>query len=450
MKKIVLILYIVLCPVFAWGQINTVEHDDTKITTSLLNTIKMANALVDQGDTERAKQILNDMPKTKNESMEIERLFLIGKIAQQQNDYDQAIEIYSKILNIQPNLARARYELASCYIHNKQWSRADYHLRLAMAGKNLSDDMKTQMDYYRYFIRKNKNWDVRFRFGTTPDSNVNNGNGGQECIIDGVHRFCRDAKDLESIGGTNLSAGGDYEFKLSEHWRWKTDASLYTDMYDKSGYDDLYLSASTGPRYVWSRGDVWLAGVGAQRWYNEKSYNHSYGSKIDANYDFTRKLYGGMTVWMLDNKYEHFGNYLNSQVYATDMRLTYSFDARMYATIKIGATREDAKSSSYSYWEPNISFGFGIELPYGFYIYAEPAFYWFYYDANQWAIKDGVYTQIEEQDFMQKYSLSLSNNRLEFLGFTPTIILSYSKKDSNIWHNGNRKTSFDITLRRRF
>jgi len=97
MKKIVLILYIVLCPVFAWGQINTVEHDDTKITTSLLNTIKMANALVDQGDTERAKQILNDMPKTKNESMEIERLFLIGKIAQQQNDYDQAIEIYSKI-----------------------------------------------------------------------------------------------------------------------------------------------------------------------------------------------------------------------------------------------------------------------------------------------------------------------------------------------------------------
>lgn len=435
MKKTILGLCMIICPAVALAKIDT---------------LKTAGDLIDKGDPARAKQILTDMPQSQDESVEIERLFLLGKIAQEQNDYDTAIEIFSKILNIQPGLAKARYELAVCYIYDEQWTRADYHLRLAMAGDDLSDDMKQKIDYYRYFIRQNKNWDVRFRIGTTPDTNVNNGNGGQECIVDGVPRFCRDAKDLESIKGTNFSTGGEYEFKLSEHWRWKTDALLYTDMYNKSGYDDLYLSASTGPRYIWSRGDIWLAGIAAKRWYDEKSYNHAYGSKVDANYDFTRKLYGGITVWMLDNKYEHFGEYLNSQVYATDMRLTYSLDARMYVTIKYGVTRENAETPSYSYWEPNISLGFGIELPDGFYVYAEPSFYWFYYDDTQWVAKDGVYTQMKEQDFMQKYSLSLSNNRLEFFGFTPTLILSYATKDSNVWHSGQRKYAFDITLRRRF
>ena len=435
MKKLVLILCMIICPSFASGK------------TDILKT---AGDLIEQGNMERAKQMLSDMPQAQDESVEIERLFLLGKIAQEQNDYDTAIEIFSKILNIQPNLAKARYELAVCYIHDEQWTRADYHLRLAMAGDDLSDEMKQNMDYYRYFIRQNKNWDVRFRIGTTPDSNVNNGNGGQECIVDGVRRFCRDAKDLEYIKGTNFSTGGDYEFKLSDHWRWKTDALLYTDMYDKSGYDDLYLSASTGPRYIWSRGDIWFAGMGAKRWYDRKEYNYAYGYKIDTNYDITRKLYGGITIWMLDNKYEYFSEYLNGQIYATDMRLTYSLDASMFITLKYGVTRESTKSPAYSYWEPNISFGFGTELPYGFYVYVEPAFYWFYYDDNQWAIKDDDYIQIKEQDFMQKYSLSLSNNRLEFLGFTPTLILSYAKKDSNIWHSGHKKYSFDITLRRRF
>ncbi len=434
MKKIIL-FFMFICPSFAFGG---------------TDALKTAGDLIKKGDIERANQILSDMPQSKDESVEIERLFLLGKIAQERNDYDTAIEIFSKILNIQPNLAKARYELAVCYIHDEQWTRADYHLRLAMADDNLSDDMKQKLDYYRYFIRQNKNWDVRFRIGTTPDSNVNNGNGGQECIIDGVRRFCRDAKDLEVIKGTNFSTGGDYEFKLSDHWRWKTDAFLYTDMYEKSGYDDLYLSASTGPRYIWSRGDVWLAGILGQRFYDGKNYNHGYGSKIDANYDFTRKLYGGITVWMMDNRYKHFGEFLNGQAYATDMRLTYSFDTRMFLTLKYGLTREDTKDPAYSYWEPNISLGFGIELPLGYYIYAEPAFYWFYYDDVQWIAQDGVYSQLKEQDFMQKYSLSFSNNRLEFYGFTPTLILSYTKKDSNIWHNGNRKYSFEITLRRRF
>ena len=435
MRKIALILCITICPSFTWAAPGPLET---------------ANNLIDMGDTEKAKQILTAMSHTQDESVEIERLFLLGKIAQINGDYDTAIDIYSKLLNIRPNMAKVRYELALCYIHDERWARADYHLRLAMAGDNLSDDMKQKMNEHLYFIRQHKNWDVRFRIGATPDTNVNNGNGGQECITDGEHNFCRDAKDLELVKGTNITMGGDYEFKLSEHWRWKTDAMLYTDMYDKSGYDDLYLSASTGPRYIWSRGDIWFAGIGAKRWYDEKSYNHAYGSKIDANYDFTRKLYGGITVWMLDNKYKHFSEYLDGQVYAADMRLTYSLDAQMFATIKYGITRESTKSPSYSYWEPNISFGFGIELPYGYYIYAEPAFYWFYYDDNQWALLDGVYTQLKEKDFMQKYSLSFSNNRLEFLGFTPTIVLSYTKKDSNIWHTGHKKYSFDLTLRRRF
>ena len=67
---------------------------------------------------------------------------------------------------------------------------------------------------------------------------------------------------------------------------------LDNNTYNNHNYDDLYLSISTGPRYIWSRGDVWLAAIGARRWYGLEKYNWSYGTRLDVNYDFSRKVSG--------------------------------------------------------------------------------------------------------------------------------------------------------------
>ena len=428
----------------------TPEEVPSEITMSALDAVKLAGNLIDRGDYEHANQILTMMPQTNNLSVELERWFLLAQMEQHKGNYEEAVRIYRKILDDQPDLARVRFELALCYMKMGYWYRADYHLRLAMAGKDLPEDVKQMMAYYRYVIRQNKRWNVWFNFGAAPDSNINNGNGGEECIVNGWGRFCRNLTEPESVMGANLTLGGSYEFVLSDHWRWKSDANLYSNTYNKHNYDDLYLSASTGPRYIWSRGDVWLATIGARRWYGSEKYNYSYGAKIDTNYDWTRKLSSGLSLRYMENKYDEYGAFLNGQTYSSNLRLSYSFNARLYGIFRTGLTRETTIVPSYSYWQPNFAIGLGVELPYGFHVYAEPSFYVSKYDDPQWVVKDDAFTQVTERDFVHRYSLSISNNKFDVWGFVPTFTISYTKRDSNIWQREYDKTTLEFTMQQRF
>lgn len=428
----------------------TPEEVPSEITMSALDAVKLAGNLIDRGDYEHANQILTMMPQTNNLSVELERWFLLAQMEQRKGNYEEAVRIYRKILDDQPDLARVRFELALCYMKMGYWYRADYHLRLAMAGKDLPEDVKQMMAYYRYVIRQNKRWNVWFNFGAAPDSNINNGNGGEECIVNGWGRFCRNLTEPESVMGANLTLGGSYEFVLSDHWRWKSDANLYSNTYNKHNYDDLYLSASTGPRYIWSRGDVWLATIGARRWYGSEKYNYSYGAKIDTNYDWTRKLSSGLSLRYMENKYDEYGAFLNGQTYSSNLRLSYSFNARLYGIFRTGLTRETTIVPSYSYWQPNFAIGLGVELPYGFHVYAEPSFYVSKYDDPQWVVKDDAFTQVTERDFVHRYSLSISNNKFDVWGFVPTFTISYTKRDSNIWQREYDKTTLEFTMQQRF
>ena len=451
MQKLFIVLLIAVLPVVVSAEPLVVKKENkTEITMTALDAVKMAGDLIERGDIEHAEQILTKMPQTKSLPVEIERWFLLGQIAQRRGDYETAISIYKKILDDQPDLARIRFELALCYMKMGRWYRADYHLRLAMAGKDLPEDVKQMMAYYRYVIRQNKRWNVWFNFGAAPDSNINNGNGGQECIVNGWGRFCRDLKEPKSVVGANLTLGGNYEFVLSDQWRWKSDANLYSNTYNDHDYDDLYLSASTGPRYIWSRGDIWLAGIGARRWYGGERYNYSYGTKLDTNYDFTRKLSGGLSLRYMENKYDEYGAFLNGNTYAANTRVSYSFNARLYSILRAGITREDTINPAYSYWQPNVAIGLGIEMPYGFHIYAEPSFYWSKYDDPQWVVKDNQFARVTERDFVQRYSVSISNNKFDVWGFVPTLTISYTKRDSNIWQREYNKTALEFTMQQRF
>jgi len=406
--------------------------------------------MVRRGDFDNATQILSHMPDTGNPALEIERKFLVAQIAQKKGDINDAIKIYQNLLDENPGLARVRFELAVCYMHQKKWRRADYHLRLAMAGRDLDDDARRLMNYYRYVVRKNKNWNIWFNFGAAPDNNINNAASGEECVMTIFGLMCRTLDAPESAVGANLSIGADYEFKLSEHWRWKSDANIYSNIYDKHDYDDLYLSVSSGPRYVWGRGDVWVGAVAARRWYGWERYNWAAGLRMDTNYDFSRRLSAGLYLRFMENTYDEFDDLLSGQTYSANMRLLYSFNARVYIVMRTGITREAASRAMYSYWQPSAAVGLGMELPWGFHVYAEPGIYWSLYDAPRWAVKNNIMTRITENDFTRRYSVSVSNNKLDLWGFVPAITVSYTRRESNIWQREFDKTAIEFTMQQRF
>ena len=461
LRFIICFLLIFVQPMLSWAasgigdkekQISdTVQSDNTPhLVMSALDAMKLAGQLVKKGDYEHAQQILTKLPQTDNIEVETERWYLLAQIFQRTGDYDNAIKIYRQILDEQPDLAKVRYELALCHMAQKQWYRADYHLRLAMAHDDLPDEVHRMMNYYRYFVRKNKNWNVWFNFGAAPDNNVNQVAGGEECITNEYGVFCHQLPDPISAIGYNLTLGGNYEFKLGEHWRWKSDANLYSNIYSKHDYDDLYLGGSTGPRYVWNSGDIWVAGIFSRRFYGWDGYNLSYGGKMDANFDLSRHWGVGLALAMTNNLYDDYAKYMNGQTYSGNSRISYSFDASKYLILRGGVTREYANNDIYKNWRYTLALGFGAELPWGFHVYIEPSLGRTKYDGPRWAVKNGSYRQIVENDWTQRYAISLSNNKFDIWGFVPTLTFSYSRRDSNIWQREYDKTAIEFTFNQRF
>ena len=446
MKKIALILMCLILPSFSWAETNK-THEITMTTTQ---AIQLAGDMVEHGDFDNAEMILSNVPKTGILELEIERWFLLGQISARRGDIDNAIKIFQKILDDQPDLARIRFELAVCYMKKKQWYRADHHLRLAMAGKDLPDTAKQMMFYYRYLVRQNKNWNVWFNFGAAPDNNINNSIGGEECVMTIFGPMCRQLPNPESAIGYNLTLGGNYEFKLSNNWRWKSDASVYTNIYNLHDYDDLYLSGSTGPRYVWDRGDVWLAAVMARRFYGWDAYYASYGAKLELNYDFTRRLSGGASLHTMTNFYDDYGDFLDGQIYGLNTYISYAFNASTNVILRGGLDYENTVDPVYTNIRPSIGIGIGAELPWGFYFYAEPSIYLTQYKDSRWVVKNNRFTEIKEYNITQRYAISVSNNKFDIWGFVPTLTFSYMKRDSNIWQREFDKWSTEFTMRQRF
>lgn len=453
MKKFFIILFAILLPNISWADLSSPKTNadgTTEITMSAVDALKIAAAMIDNGELNGAGQILTKMPELPRGPLELERWFLLGRLAAARDDFDTAIDIFRTILDAQPTLARVRFELAVCYMKTSQWYRADYQLRLAMAGDDLPENVRQMMNYYRYVVRQNKNWNVWFNFGAAPDNNVNNATGGSECIITIFGPLCRNLIEPESAVGFNLGLGGDYEFKLSDQWRWKSEAGVYSNIYNLHDYDDVYLYAGTGPRYIWSRGDVWAAATAARRWYGWRGYNWSAGARITANYDFTRRLSGGVNMQYMSNWYDYFGEYLDGETYSASGHLFWSITSNIYTILRAGITREDTAAPTYAYWMPNVSIGVGAELPYGFNVYFSPSVYWQLYDAPQWSVQNGTFTQVTEHDFTQRYALSLSNNKFDVMGFVPTIIFSYTRRDSNMWQREYDRWAIEFTMSRRF
>ena len=431
--------------------ISWAESNKSKtVTMTAVDAVKLAGDMVYDGDYDRAQDILVKMPKTNSLPVEIERWYLLAQIEQKKGNIDEAIRIYRKILDDQPDLAKIRYELAICYMLKHQWYRADYHLRLAMAGKDIPDEVKQRMMYLRYVARQNKRWNLWFNFGAAPDNNVNQASGGEEYIQNEWGEFYRVLPKPEKAIGYNFLLGGNYEFKLSENWRWKNEGNIYTNIYNKHKFDDLYLSGATGPRYIWEKGDVWLAGIIGRRWYGWDRYNWSYGGKIDTHYDWSRKISSGLSLRFMNNIYDEYGEYMNGQTYSVMPHVSYSFDASKYIILFGGVDRDTAKSDMYANWRYNIGTGFGAEIPWGFGVYFEPSFSWTNYDGPRWAVKDYHFAQIKEHDFMQRYAVSLSNNKIDIWGFVPTVTVSYTRRDSNIHEREYEKWTTEFTMRQRF
>ena len=69
---------------------------------------------------------------------------------------------------------------------------------------------------------------------------------------------------------------------------------------------------------------------------------------------------------------------------------------------------------------------------------------------EKWIVKNSTFTKLTEKDFTQRYSVSLSNNKIDIFGFVPALTFSYTKRDSNVPNREYEKYTTEFTMFQRF
>lgn len=429
--------------------LNSTDNKTTVVTMTHEQTLTFAQELVEKNKLEDAKKVLLLKPFQQKE-LEIERLYLLAQIATKENKIDEAIDIYYFILEHQPNISNIRFRLAELYLIRKDWIRADYHYRLALADKELPIAVQTRIKQALYYIRQNKNYNFWFNFGIAPDNNVNNTTSGEQCVMTMFGPMCNTLDDPDKDVGLNITVGGNYEFKLSDNWRFRNEALIYSLKYQDKKYDDIYLSYVLGLKYVYKKGDVFFGPTFSKRFLGHKAYNYTTGFMVDTGYDLTKQLNARLYLAYTPTHYDDYGDILDGDVKTARLRMFYALDSSKYLIFKTGYEYEKTKDKTYTNDRVNLALGFGADVPWGFHIYAEPSVLFTNYKGKRWTVKDYEFKEVKEWDITQRYSVSLSNRKVSLWGLMPVLTYSYTDKKSNIWQREYQKSLIELSIQKRF
>ena len=204
-----------------------------------------------------------------------------------------------------------------------------------------------------------------------------------------------------------------------------------------------------GIKYVYRSGDIFAGMTASKRFVGNKSYNKSFGVRLEMNQDLTQKLTGNLQTYYTPTFYDSY-KVLDGNLTGACTRLMYSFDSSKYPVFRLGFEHEKTKDKTYTNNKINYAIGFGSELIYGFHAYIEPSVLHTNYQGKRWVVKDLDFKKVKEKDITKRISISLSNRNISFWGMMPVLTYSYTQKDSNIWQREYHKSAIELSITKRF
>ena len=416
-------------------------------------TIDDIQNLIEQGNYSLATQILEqayDQAQTRQEKEEI--TFILASIATKNEDYNRAVRLYRQLLNYNPSLTMARFNLAWVYFLKKEYEAARFNMQLALSQDDLPDEIRMQGNWLLYQIRQEKVWNAQIQVGIAPDTNINGVSGKQiECVYISGLPFCRELESIQSDVGFQGSGLFDYTYKFNDKWSLKSRLSIDAIHYDDERFSFWSLGLASGPRYTAQRGEYWLGASYKEQFNEEHRYSHTAGIFAEASRDLSRRfsLHGRIEasdIHYIQSLYKVF----NAQEYAINARLFFFLNNYTYFVLGAGFSTTDAKLDYNSYFHQNYSLGVGVQLPLGFNLYVEPSF------SGNYFLKEGTYinhetlVEVKRKEHIRGVYVSLSSNLLSVYDLTPRVNFIYNKRTSNIESYEFERTRWEFGISKAF
>ena len=374
----------------------TPEADDDDRVTALFHIGMTALAEAEQADSDNARQDL----------------------------YDKAIDAFRAILVNRPGLVRVRLELARAFFLKGQDGLARRHFEAVLAG-GVPPPVAANIRQFLAIMQARKRLTGYFGLAVAPDSNLNAASESEIIYIDTVFGrlpFTREGDvGAESGFGLSVWGGGEYQQPLSERLRLRVGSDVAVREYPGGDFDQHFLAAHVGPRWLASpRTEISLLATAQRQWLGSQPYADEFGVRLELDRRLTPGIWARGTAAYRER--DHLSrDFLDGPV--AEFTATFAWAPapvlRVHATV--GYAREHAAAEHWRNLSRWVRVGTSLALPLGFTLGTSAQMRCTYYDGS-----GQVHLTLDggkRLDRTRMFTVSVLNRAFTLFGFSPQLAL---------------------------
>jgi len=432
-----------------------------------------ATALLRDGQLAAARERFLLLADSQDWHVRFEARFQLGMIASVEKDYPAAIRRFLSILAENPTLARVRLELAKAYFLSGNYSEAVFHFQFVRADGAIPEDVLERVDEFIEAARRQKDWSVAFAIGIAPDTNLNAGSGGRQCVLTVFGQFCTEPNERSSGFGLRVLSTVNHYLRLTEDWGIRSTLGFSATDYPRSRYDDYLVSLASGPRYVFGPGEVSLQPTYSRRWLYGKEFNQSAGVRSDANWDIAPQWALSAGVSALHNFYDNpLHSAYQGNTYAFYISPRYVINNRSFVNLDMGYARDNLNASEHSANSYTLGAGYFIQSPFGLAFSAnvsatrvlhdtpnlsydeldleDPGTWDYIVDNCEWPGGLMLWCYKDKRDTIWQSNLSIMSEKWNLWGLFPSLRYTFVRRESTMHMHEYERHRVELLANMRF
>ena len=367
--------------------------------------------------------------------------------------YDKAIAAFRLILVNRPELIRVRLELARVFFLNGQDGLARRHFELVLAG-GVPPTVAANIRAFLAVMRDRKRFTGYFGAAFAPDSNLNAASESEIVYIDtafGRLPFRREG-DFGARSGLGVSVwgGGEYQHPLSQRLRLRVGSDVAQREYGGSDFDQLFLAAHAGPR--WLAGpitEISLLATAQRQWLGGEPYADETGVRLELDRRLTPRLWARGTAAYRERDHRQ-RDFLDGPV--VDFTATFAWTPapvlRVHATV--GYERDHAASEHYRNLARWVRVGTSLALPLGFTLGTSAQMRRTYYESGGSGPPHFTLDGRRRFDRIRTFTVSVLNRAFTLYGFSPQLALINEARLTNAQAQDYERNRAELRFVRQF
>ena len=350
-----------------------------------------------------------------------------------QEFYDKAINAFRLILVNRPDLLRVRLELARTFFMKGQDGLARRHFEAVLAA-GPPPPVVANVRQFLAAMRARKRWTAYFGGAIAPDSNLNAASESEVIYIDTVFGrlpFQREG-DIGARSGLGLSVwgGGEYQHPLGRRLRLRVGSDMAQREYSGSEFDQLFLAAHAGPRWLADPiTEISLLATAQRHWLGGLPYIDESGVRLEVDRVLTPRLLARGTAAWRQRDCRLNCDWRDGPINDFTLALAWTVAPVLRIHATVGYVREQAALTHWSNLSRYVRVGTSLALPLGFTLGTSVQMNRVHFDGEG----QGHLTLRgrPRRDRIRSFSISVLNRALTLFGFSPQLAVIHEARLTN-------------------